>query len=183
MHRAKRWVGFIVGIVLGVLIVDLAAQMIEFNDGTYGTKAVIYNLDGVQVELESHLAAIETAIEALQADVAAGSTQEWYLSVGTTEDENEIDANSGVLMGISAYNNHASANAFLKCTNATAANTTPGTTAIFYQVMIPWGGGIVEHDINATYSTALTCFIVLGEAANDVAEVAANDVGYNITTR
>jgi len=29
----------------------------------------------------------------------------------------------------------------------------------------------------------LTCFIVLGEAANDVAEVASNDVGYNIRTR
>jgi len=131
------------------------------------------------------LTSVKAAVESLQSDVASGYTLETYLSTGAgdAEDENEIDANSGVLMGISAYNNHASANAFIKCSNLTAANTTVASSAVFYQIMVPFGGGYVDRNINATYSVALTCSIVLGEAATDEAEVAANDVGYNITTR
>jgi hypothetical protein len=111
------------------------------------------------------------------------TTLERYISAGATEDENEFKATAGVLVGISAYNNHASADAFLKCTNLTAANQAPGTSAIFYSMLIPFGGGFVDSEINATFSVALSCYIVLGEADTDVAEVAANDVVVNLRYR
>jgi hypothetical protein len=103
-----------------------------------------------------------------------------YISAGATEDESEVKATAGVLRSVSARNAHSTAAAHLKCTNATAANTTPGTTAIFYEMIIPPAGGFVDTDINAAFSTALTCYIVLGKADNAVDEVAASDVSYNL---
>tara|TARA_Y100000310_G_scaffold322122_1_gene380736 strand:+ start:334 stop:582 length:249 start_codon:yes stop_codon:yes gene_type:complete len=74
--------------------------------------------------------------------------------------------------------------AFLRCSNLTAANTTPGTSAVIYGMIVPpTAGGFVDTEINFAFDTALTCWIVLGEAESDVAEVAANDVGYNIRYR
>lgn len=112
--------------------------------------------------------------------VEASTTNKAYISVGTTEDESEVKASAGVLRSVSAFNAHATNDAWLKCTNATAASTTPGTTAIVYRMMIPAKGGAVDPDINAAFSTALTCYIVLGKANNAVDEVAADDVSYNL---
>lgn len=111
------------------------------------------------------------------------STLKRYISVGTTEDESEVKATAGTLMGISARNANASTDAFLKCTNLTAANTTPGTSTVIYELMIPKGGGFIDRDINVPFSTALTCYIVTGKLDNDATEVAANDVSYNLTYR
>lgn len=114
--------------------------------------------------------------------VEATTTDERYISVGSTEDENEICAAACTFVSVQVSNNHASANAFLKCTNLTAANTTPGTSTIVWDILVPFGLTVVDVP-NKAMSTALTCYIVLGEADNDVAEVAANDVRYSIRTR
>ena len=106
-----------------------------------------------------------------------------YISVGTTEDESEVKATAGVLVSVSARNAHASANAYLKCTNATAASTTPGTTAIVYEMLIPPGSGFVDTDIDYAFSTALTCYLVLSPANAAVDEVAADNVSYNLRYR
>jgi hypothetical protein len=131
----------------------------------------------------AYLATIASATSGMQTDLATWNTLDSYIAVGTSEDEHQVKATAGVLRGISAYNNHASADAFLKCSNLTAANTTPGSSAVFYRMKIPFGGGYVDSDIDATFSVALTCYVVLGEADTDVAEVAANDVGYNLRYR
>ncbi len=105
-----------------------------------------------------------------------------HTSVGVTEDETQIKATAGVLLSISAWNKSTSADAFIKCTNATAANTTPGSTTIIYQMLVPYSSGYTEQ-INMTFSTALTCYMVLSPAAAAVDEVAANEVGWNIRYR
>ena len=115
--------------------------------------------------------------------VEASNTMERYISVGTSEDENEIATAAGVLVSIAARNTNASNDAHLKCTNLTAANTTPGTSAIYYEMLIPKGGGFVDSNINAAFDTALTCYIVLGAADNAVDEVAANEVSYMVRYR
>lgn len=129
------------------------------------------------------LSSINTAIVALQADVATWNTLKRYISIGASEDENEIKATTGVLLSISARNSHATTDAYLKCTNATAANTTPGSTAVWYEMLIPAGpSGNNDNNINATF-TALTCYIVTGKADNNATEVAADDVSYNLRYR
>lgn len=113
-----------------------------------------------------------------------GDTLKRYISVGSTEDESQVKATAGILLGVSAWNFHATQVAFLKCTNLTAANTTPGSSAVFYSMIIPPAtSGFSDRNINATFDTALTCYIVTGKADTDAAEVGANDVGYNLTYR
>ena len=118
--------------------------------------------------------------------VEASTTLKRYISVGVTEDESQVKATAGVLISVSAWNVNATAYAFLKCTNATAANTTPGSTAIFYSMVIPpvsGGLGFIDSNINAAFSTALTCYLVLSKEDTAVDEVAANEVGYNLRYR
>lgn len=98
------------------------------------------------------------------------------------DDELQIAATSGVLVGVSAWNKNTSADAWLKCTNATAANTTPGSTAIYYRMMIPFGSGYIEP-VNTSFSTALTCYLSLGSADSNVDDVATGEVGYNLKYR
>lgn len=111
-----------------------------------------------------------------------GLSSKRYLSVGVTEDESQVKATAGVLMGVSARNANAGTAAFLKCTNATAASTTPGATAIVYEMEVPPAGlPMVDRQINQTFSVALTCYIVTGKTDADATEVAAGDVSYNLT--
>ncbi len=110
-------------------------------------------------------------------------TRKYYISVGTSEDESQVKATPGTLCAISARNAHASTNAFLKCTNLTAANTTPGSSAVFYEMMIPFGLGYVDNHIDLPFDTALTCYIVTGKAASDATEVGADDVSYVLRYR
>jgi hypothetical protein len=141
--------------------------------------AELEELNTGQGSLAVLLAAIQSAVEATESAVG-DATLERYISAGSTEDENEIKATAGTLIGISARNAHASTAAYLKCTNLTAANTTPGTSAIFYEMIVPPASGFVDATIYATFDTALTCYIVTGKADNDVAEVGAGDVSYNL---
>lgn len=134
---------------------------------------------------------LQTAIDNINLNLAAGvaaNTPNSYISTGAgdAEDEQQIKATPGVLAGISAFNVHATADAWVKCTNLTAANTTPGSSAIFYRLFVPslaHGGGAVDRNIERTFSVALTCYIVKGAADNAEDEVGANDVVWNIDYR
>jgi hypothetical protein len=139
---------------------------------------------GDNTTANNFLSSINTAVVALQADVATWNSLKRYISVGTTEDESQVKATAGTILSISARISHATADAFLKCTNLTAASTTPGTSAIFYEMLIPAGpSGMVDGNINATFDTALTCYIVLSKADTAVDEVGAGDVSYNLRYR
>ena len=104
-----------------------------------------------------------------------------YITTGTGDNESEVKSSAGTLCAIQARNANATVNAFIKCTNATAASTTPGSTAVFYDMMVPFGGGYVNATIHAPFTTALTCYVVTGKADNDATDVAADDVSYFLT--
>lgn len=117
-------------------------------------------------------------------------TMKRYISVGTSEDESQVSASPGVLLSMSAWNANATTDAFLKCTNLTAANTTPGSSTVFFSMIVPHGSsggsGFVQAMLGpggVTFGTALTCYIVTGKADSDATEVAANDVAYNLVYR
>lgn len=129
----------------------------------------------------------------LSADVAlvksylAPSTQHYRTSAGATEDEFEVKATAGVLTG-GIITNTAATVSYLKCSNLTAANTTPGSSAVFFAAAIP--GATTGAGFNLpvpagglTFSTALTCYLVKGAADTDVAEVGANEVKVNLFYR
>lgn len=172
------------------------------NAGTFAVQASVAN--GAIVTLgamadDKSTATDTTAITLMQAtkqisasvqasasylsDLVTNNSLKRILSVGTTEDETEIKATAGVLASYACTNNHASANAFIKFAQLTAANTTPGTSTVWFSMLIPFGGGIVDGVVEASFSPALTAWVVLGEADTDVAEVAANDIHCSIRYR
>lgn len=129
-------------------------------------------------------AATALSVESLRADVATSNTTIRKISAGATEDEFEIKATAAVLMGFSCRNSHATTDAYFKLTNATAANTTPGSTAVVYDFLIPAGpSGNNRSNINATFSVAMTGYIVTGKTDADATEVAANDVSCTVEFR
>lgn len=105
-----------------------------------------------------------------------------YVSTGATEDEHAVCAAQCTLYQITAMN-HGAASAFLRCENDVIGSTVPGSETNLSgepDIEIPGSttgaGFVIPIPIGASYSTALTCWIVTGEAATDVAEVGANDV-------
>jgi hypothetical protein len=115
------------------------------------------------------------------------ATQHYRTSAGSTEDEFEVKATAGVLVG-GIITNTAATVSYLKCSNLTAANTTPGTSAVFFAAAIPGastgaGFALPIPPGGVTFSTALTCYLVKGEADTDVAEVGANEVKVNLFFR
>lgn len=113
-----------------------------------------------------------------------GTSNDHYVSVGTTEDEHQVKATAGRLIAIQVSNSAATV-AYLRCANLTAANTTPGTSPVFWGMAVPGattGAGITANfgPTGIAFSTALTCWVVTGKAESDVAEVGANDVQWNV---
>lgn len=98
------------------------------------------------------------------------------LSAAANEDEFQIRAVGGVLTSVVCRNAHATVPAILKLVQLTAANTTPGTSVIWREFIVPAAGTLVVTDLNASFTPALTGYIVLGKAATAVDEVAADDV-------
>jgi hypothetical protein len=121
-----------------------------------------------------------TALQLIDND-QTGASVHYRTSAGSTEDEHEVKATAGRLFSITATNTNASAR-YLRCSNLTAANTTPGTSTVFLGVAIPGqttGAGITfsfAGSKGVAFSTALTCWLVTGAADTDVAEVAANEI-------
>lgn len=102
------------------------------------------------------------------------------------DDETEIKATPGVLFAVSGRNSSTDTNAFLRCTDLTAANTTPGSSTVFYEMMLPFGGGFVQSNLGPagrTFSTALTCYLATGEAATDATDPTLDKVVVNVDYR
>jgi hypothetical protein len=113
-------------------------------------------------------------------DAQTGDSVHYRTSAGATEDEHEIKATAGRLFSIAVTNTNAAAR-YLRCYNLTAANTTPGTSTVFFGLAIPGGtaGAGFTHTFGPNgiaFSTALTCAFTTGAADTDVAEVAANEI-------
>ena len=134
-------------------------------------------------QLSADIALIKTAVQLIDDD-QTGASNNYKTSAGTSEDETEIKATAGRLMGIQITNTNAAVRYF-RCANLTAANTTPGTSTVFYGLAIPGattGAGFTAPlpVSGIAFSTALTCWVVTGAADTDVAEVAANEIKWNI---
>lgn len=161
--------------------------------GTADAAATVGSTGSVNAKLRlmsSQLDTMSTAIASLLTssqlvdDDQTGASINYRTSVGTTEDETEIKATAGRLLGIQITNTNAAVRYF-RCANLTAANTTPGTSTVFYGIAIPGattGAGIVANfgPAGIAFSTALTCWVVTGVADTDVDEVAANEIKWNI---
>ncbi len=141
------------------------------NAGTFVTQ-----VDG------AHLTAVQTAATSLGA-----STIHYRTSAGATEDEFEVKGTAGVLTG-GIVTNTAATVSYLKCSNLTAANTTPGSSTVVFGAAIPGattgaGFALPIPPGGITFSTAITCYLVKGAADTDVAEVGANEVKVNLFYR
>lgn len=108
--------------------------------------------------------------------MGSGATGLKYSSVGTTEDEHAVSASPGRLLSIVATNTNAAAR-YIRCADATAANTAPGTTTPIVDLAIPAAGQLsAPMPYGLTVSTALTCWLTVGAASSSVDEVAANEI-------
>jgi hypothetical protein len=115
-----------------------------------------------------------------------GASVHYRTSAGSTEDEHEIKATAGILYSVLITNTNAAAR-YIRCYNLTAANTTPGTSTVFWGAAIPGattGAGFTyEFPSGLTFDTALTCAWTTGAADSDVAEVASNEIKATYTFR
>jgi len=153
----------------------------DLTQGAIGDAAATQGSTGsISAKLRTITSQLNTLNSLAATDPCAGTipTIKRYISVGSSEDESQVKATAGTLCAIQARNANSSADAFLKCTNLTAANTTPGSSAVYYDMIVPKGGGYVNAIIHAPFSVALTCYIVTGKADSDATEVAADDVSY-----
>lgn len=113
-------------------------------------------------------------------DNQTGDSVFYRTSAGSTEDEHEIKATAGRLFSVLITNTNAAAR-YIRCYNLTAANTTPGTSTVFWGSAIPGdatGSGFTHNfgPNGLAFGTALTCSYTTGAADSDVAEVAANEI-------
>ena len=154
--------------------------MLGLGGGSAGSGGEVTNAGTFATQVDG---AALTALQLIDDD-QTGTSNNYKTSAGTTEDETEIKATAGRLMGIQITNTNAAARYF-RCANLTAANTTPGTSTVFYGIAVPGattGDGLVINfgPSGLAFSTALTCWVVTGVADTDVAEVAANEIKWNI---
>jgi len=103
-----------------------------------------------------------------------------FNSIDLDESEEEIKATAGQVFSISAFNTTA-APLYLRFYNATAANTTVGTTAAHMgPFLVPGnadsdGAGFVwNNEIGAAFGTAISAAVTTGVAANDTGAPGAN---------
>lgn len=103
-----------------------------------------------------------------------------FNSIDLDESEEEIKASAGQVFSISAFNTTA-APLYLRFYNATAANTTVGTTAAHMgPFLVPGnadsdGAGFVwNNEIGAAFGTAISAAVTTGVAANDTGAPGAN---------
>ncbi len=116
----------------------------------------------------------------LGAATTGGATPFKYTSVGSSEDEHQIKATAGTLYSLVVTNTAATV-AYYRCSNLTAANTTPGSSTEILDLAIPGattgaGFNVPIPAQGVAFSVALTCWIVTGKAESDATEVGADDV-------
>ena len=103
-----------------------------------------------------------------------------FRSIDLDESEEEVKATAGQVFGWYIYNAAASAR-YLKFYNATAANTTVGTTAPVLTIPVAAGAAAnVEFSNGIAFGTAISAAVTTGLADNDTGAPAANDFIINI---
>ena len=103
-----------------------------------------------------------------------------YRSIDLDESEEEVKATAGQLFGWYLYNAAATAR-YLKFYNATAANTTVGTTTPVLTIPVAAGAAAnVEFSNGIAFGTAISAAVTTGLADNDTGAPAANDFIINI---
>ena len=103
-----------------------------------------------------------------------------FRSIDLDETEEEVKANAGNIYGYYFYNASASVR-YLKFYNATAANTTVGTTTPLRTYPVPAGAaGHVALPYPIAFSTAISVAVTTGLADNDTGAPSANDFIINI---
>lgn len=108
-----------------------------------------------------------------------------FRSIDIDETEEEVKATAGQLFSISAFNTTA-APLYLKFYNATAANTTVGTTTPVLTFVVPGnadsdGAGFIHAtDIGYAFSTAISVACTTGIADNDTGAPSANACVINL---
>lgn len=114
-----------------------------------------------------------------QARAGGGATGKRQISLAANEDELAICTAACTLYSITATNINAAVR-YIKCNNADASTTVPGTSVPEIDLAIPGattGAGITfAFPVGMDFDTALTCWLVTGAAESDVAEVAANEL-------
>ena len=103
-----------------------------------------------------------------------------YRSIDLDESEEEVKATAGQLFGWYLYNAAASMR-YLKFYNATAVNTTVGTTTPVLTIPVAAGAAAnVEFSNGIAFGTAISAAVTTGLADNDTGAPAANDFIINI---
>jgi hypothetical protein len=111
---------------------------------------------------------------------ATGESLDIVSNIDIDESEDDIKASAGKIYGYYIYNN-ATTTRYLRFYNATAANTTVGTTAAFMTLPIPAGAAANQsYEQGIGFSTALCWAATTGVAANDTGAPAASDVVGNV---
>lgn len=166
----------------GSQVVNLAAggTLITSTGGLLNTQSIVTNAGTFAAQIDG---AALTALQLID-NAQTGDSVNYRTSAGATEDETEIKATAGTVYSILVTNTNAAARYF-RCYNLTAANTTPGTSTVFFGAAIPGNtaGAGFAYPIGPNgiaFSTALTCTLTTGAADTDVAEVAANEIKWTI---
>ena len=109
-----------------------------------------------------------------------GSGMSIFRSIDLDETEEDVKTSAGTLYGWFLYNKNA-ATLYLKFYNATAANTTVGTTTPIMTVPVPSGSAAnVEFTNGITFGTALCVAVTTGVADNDTGAPGTSDFVANI---
>jgi hypothetical protein len=167
--------------------VDGEVTTTTLNGYVDGLEAYVDGLEGSVDGIEALLTTANTNTGNIATYSQPGSIDS-KISLGLTEDEKAVKASAGVVYAVSAWNKNTTTPAYMKCWNATTANTAPGTTVPVFRMIIPanTGGGGFAFSIppgGVTFDTAITCGLVTGSADSSVAEVVADEVGWNVVYR
>jgi len=167
---------------LATIPVNTSGDPAAYGAGTTGATTT-RTAEATDSQLSVDIAAIKAALQLVDDD-QVGATNKHYVSVGTTEDEVEVKAAAGRVMSIQVSNT-ASEEAYLRCAQLTAVNTTPGTSTVYWGMAIPGsttGAGMTANfgPAGMVFTPALTCWVVTDKAETGVTEVAAGDVQWNI---
>lgn len=99
-----------------------------------------------------------------------------FFSIDLDETEEDVKVTAGQIYGY-YFANVATSVRYLRFYNATAANTTVGTTAAMLVLPLPAeSAGHIDFGCGIPFSTACCAAVTTGVAANDTGAPAANDV-------
>jgi hypothetical protein len=159
---------------------------------TRGMVAALYDTSAAAVKISQSttendvdvatIAAGSNLIGKVDANIAINAPVRLVSAAGVTEDETQVCAAACTVLRVSGYNASASVR-YIKFTNLTAANTTPGSSTVYWSIPIP-ATSPFSIPIEQYFSTAATVYLVTGAADNDATEVTAADIlGLAVTTK